>query len=607
MGPKKTKLMRGDRYGLLKAAELAAELVGEYERARDGAVKVRVECPDDESWDDIEVTHVNRMDRWQVKRLKQDLAAEDASELLASAVSTGSDGIRRILGVAAFVPVTKGTKVLFNMRDLAELCDEARRPGTDAALFAMREKKTPAFKFVSASHAAGTGPEAILATLQQLHIQELGMEEAIRARARTHLHDFFSNADEVFEEIHSWFIKNPDATVVVDVGLLYEHVVDRVAKRDPTRSRWIYVARDPVKATWASHGPLTHERLVDVAWEAGQGRVRVGAPPVAGDAVSSALARLALHRVNGVALETATSDVAEWTAHSLGLCGGTLGKSVSRPQCGWEALTMSPPTHVPRSETDTPAFATLLSDAMDKRVWSRYVSAVGKHLIEDELAADLQPKMHAIWSAWHACLDADPSRRASFLRSMLATVEEWGRKGFDRSVRVGSSLVEELARATIVAVAIAAAFDGGNVPSEVGAAGAISNLRFGTVGAHVVALASASHPEDRRPWRLADAAGPMFASEAGIAILGLVEASATEIFDVAVEEAVPFHASDSAAQNFRHSGSPPPVLTASPKFVAALAKGIEAVKKHLSDVLGRMNDLRFESLRRALEGASSNG
>ena len=99
----------------------------------------------------------------------------------------------------------------------------------------------------------------------------------------------------------------------------------------------------------------------------------------------------------------------------------------------------------------------------------------------------------------------------------------------------------------------------------------------------------------------------MFASESGIAILGVVEASATELFDVAAADAGPFHTSDHASENFRHAGLPPPLLTASPKFVAAMARGVEAVRLYLSDVLHHMNDRRLQSLLSALEGASHNG
>ena len=483
------------------------------------------------------------------------------------------------------------------------MCDGARTPGTDAALFATREEKKKAFKFVTESLPIGTAQTAVLTTLQHLHVEELGLEDALRARARAHLRDLFTNADEVVDQINSWFLNNPDGTVVVDVALLYERIVERVAKRDPARPRWIHLSRDPVRATWACRGPLAQEDLVTVSWDVGRGRVQLGTPPRTGEAVSSALARLALHRVGSTSMEVSVADAADWSQQSATLCGGTLGKSTTPVRFASNAASIETPAHAPRAETDTPTFAAQLNDAMDARVWTALVGAVDKRLVEEKLEQGLRSKMRATWTAWHACLDADSSRRASFLRSMLATVEEWGRNGFDASVRVGPELADDLARTTVVALAVAAAFDGSTMTVDVGAAGAINNLVLGEVRAHVVALSAASHPEERKPYPLTNAAGPMLAAETGIAILGVVNASASDLFDVAFEETVPFHASDLASQSFRHAGAPPPILTANPKFVAALSKGVEALRKHLAEVLGRMNDLRLESLRRALNGA----
>jgi len=604
MGTKKTGLMRGDRYGLLKAAELAAELIADYERGRDGAIKIRVECLDDDSWDDIEVTHRSRIDRWQVKRVKENLAFVDASKLVASA--GGGNGTRRILGVAAFVPIKDGVRPVCNLRDLAELCAEARKPGVEAALFATREQKKRAFKFVTRSLASGTNQSDVLATLQHLHVEELGLEDALRARARTHLHDVFTNADEVVEQIHTWFLKHPDGTVEVDVALLYKQVVERYATRDPARQRWIHLSRDPVRAIWACRGPLAHQELVKVAWDVGHGRIQLGTPPRMGEAVSRALTRLALHRVDSVSLEAAITDAPKWKEDSAALCGGTLGNTTTQAQLACDPLTASTQGHSPCSEPDTPTFAGLLTTTMDERTWSLYVDAVDKHLAQDDLEGELRKQLREEWIAWHTCLDADATRRSDFLRSMLATVEEWERTGFDASVRMGPVLVDDLARATVVALAVAAAFTGSSLTIELGASGDISNLRLGAVLGHVVALSAASHPDERTPYRLAYAAGPMFASEAGIAILGVVEASASDLFDIATEEAAPFHASDLASQNFRHAGSPPPILTANPKFVAALSHGVGALRAHLSEMLGRMNNLRIESLQRALDGASKN-
>lgn len=56
MGARKTSLARGDRYGLLKATELAAEMIGQYERGLDGVRELRVESLEEAIWDDIVTT-----------------------------------------------------------------------------------------------------------------------------------------------------------------------------------------------------------------------------------------------------------------------------------------------------------------------------------------------------------------------------------------------------------------------------------------------------------------------------------------------------------------------------------------------------------------------
>jgi hypothetical protein len=85
MGERKTKLARGDRYSILKAAEPAAEMIADYERGRDGMRELRVESLEETIWDDIEAVHEGHIDRWQVKRLLQPFDREDAAEIVAAA------------------------------------------------------------------------------------------------------------------------------------------------------------------------------------------------------------------------------------------------------------------------------------------------------------------------------------------------------------------------------------------------------------------------------------------------------------------------------------------------------------------------------------------
>jgi hypothetical protein len=251
--------------------------------------------------------------------------AYEVEALVATAARETS--ARRILGVAALVPVLDGTKEVCHLRDLANLCAEARKPGTDPTLFARNEKKNATFKLVR----SGSGPSAtdasVLATLRSLHVRELGLEDALLERAEAHLKHVFANADEVVKRIRDWFVNYPDGKIVVDIALLYGQVVDGCAKRISGHPRWIYLSRDAVAATWASRGPLLHEQLVEATWRSGHARVELGVGPRPRESVSAAVTRLALHRVGGTSVEASSADASAWNAQAVELCGGTLGRN----------------------------------------------------------------------------------------------------------------------------------------------------------------------------------------------------------------------------------------------------------------------------------------
>jgi hypothetical protein len=450
-----------------------------------------------------------------------------------------------------------------------------------------------------------SSPEALVSTLQRLRVEEIGIEDRLRNQAAAHLHDLFVNADELVNQLHNWFIQHPDGTIRVNVKLLYEEVVDRHGKRDPARPRWVHLMRDTVRPQWSARGSLTFKEIVERGWGTEESiRVQLGTRPFSGELTSACLSRLMLHLSSRTVIEADPAH--QWQAHSLGLCAGTLGLAVEAPVIACDPIgSISPQS--PREELSEGELSGMLSSQMDDRVWKEYTEAVVRHLNEDDIGTDLRPLMQSIWIEWNTELGKSKSHGASFVRAMLATAEEWKRKGFDVAVRTGRLLVEELARATIVALAIAAALTAGGIPTSVGPEGTIENLRLGPISAHIVALAAASHPDDRKPWRLSDAPGAMFSEEAGITILGVVDASSSELYGLACEEVVPFHTSDAAAQNYHHTGRPFPLLTASPLFRVSIKKGLSAVQRYLSEALGMMNADLVKSLQEAVEGAPANG
>jgi len=606
MGERKTKLGRGDRYGLLKAAELAAEMIADYERAREGVRELRVESLEEAIWDDIEAVQQAHTDRWQVKRLLKPFDREEAAKIVAAAGSH-ADPTCLHFGVAKLVPVTKAKKgkkgLEFGLEELQQLCHEARQTGLVPADLEKREKGRPCYDFVASSLSGSA--DAIVQALRRLWIHELGLEEELFAEIVGHLEDVFVNATEVAKQLHNWFVQHPDGAIRVDVALLYTEVIEPYGKRDPSRPRWIQLARDPVEPRWDVRGPLALDSLIEGAWgSAERVRVQLASAPFRGDRASAALSRLVLHQAPHASTEA--KDGPEWQRLAMSLCGGTLGYLGQPNDVSFGPLSTTS-AGPPRTQVAEGMLAEKLASMMNDAVWTSYAAAMIKRLHEEDVGDDLRAAMKEVWAAWHATLNPFPTARASFLRSMLATAEEWGRSGFDVAVRTGRLRLDELVRTTIVALAIVSALKPGHVDVEVGASEEVDNLRLGTVPAHLIALAAASHPQERTPARLCDAPGAMFRKERGIAILGVVGESANDLFTLACADSLPFHASDDAAQSYLHPGDPFPILTASPLLRAAMKKGLAATREHLAEALGRMNDERLRGLRRAMEGVPGDG
>jgi hypothetical protein len=99
----------------------------------------------------------------------------------------------------------------------------------------------------------------------------------------------------------------------------------------------------------------------------------------------------------------------------------------------------------------------------------------------------------------------------------------------------------------------------------------------------------------------------MLADETGMVILAGVEASAIDLYGIARDAAVPFHATDSSASNLKHRGSPVPLLTASPRLLQAMNQSVDAVRQHVVDQLQHMALDRSNELKQAVAGAVTHG
>lgn len=590
--------MRRDRYGLLKAAELAAEMVGRYERNMDCALELRVETLDASGWDDIYQLHSDRADRWQVKRQIQPLPVKDVRQLIAGAAALPHDPPTSLhLGLARFAPSTAKGAQAWDWARLAALCSDARAPGLVPADFAQTCKDRPEYVLVEQCHIDRT-PSAVVATLKRLHLDELGLEEVLQSKAAEHLRDLFQNPEEVVRKIHDWLCGNPDGRARVTVNLLYEQVVTPAARRHQARPTWIYLERDDALNRWGCQGPLQLSQIVDTICEGGGFvSISIRAQPLQRDAASASLARLFLQHSPRCA--TSVGVPAEWHDYARTLCGGTLGLSAD-----WTHPDLSPlrthPAHPARESPTEAEVAAQLNDRMDHLLWTEYVEAVERHLHEDEIESNLQSAMRAVWAAWLGVLGSTP-QRAAFLHSTLATADEGNRPGFDARTRSGPRIRGELVRATTNALAIAAAFEAGGVQTTPAPDKPAQTLLLGAVPAHVVALTVASHPETRRPYLLCDHPGVTLGMERGITILATISESTAALYRVAAMDGLPYHVADAPFGSYSRADPPCPLLTASADFRLAVRQGLPALRQHLADTLGAIADSRASSLAAAVQ------
>lgn len=605
-GPK-TQLLQRDSYGLLKATELAAEMLAEYERARDGGREMRVEDTTNPQWDDIVVHHSSRTDKWQVKRQTTDFKLADAQKLITAAVPLTAVGVlptHHHLGFMEFVAVGKGKTKHFDCVQLRELCDASRVPNLDVASFVTANQKHAAFKFIRKTLPPTVTDDIIVKALQHLHVHRLGTEAELRSKAASHLHEFFENAEVVVTQLHAWFGQNPNGLIRIDAPLLHELVIEKCAKWQPSKGRWVHLSRHGT-SKWETRGPLPVDSVVDAAWGSAENvRIDVGSKPYSNDALSSTLSRLLIHRARGA--DARASDVAEWRSAAQAACGGTLGIATDALPLACNAAACAAHPHPPTLELPGVELAEKLRNAMDARLWNELVEAVQEQLHEGRFAADVRDAMLNQWEVWQNNLSTT-ELRAGLLRSMLATAEEATRSGLEVSVRSGRLLVGQLARATIVGLAIVCGLDAVGRSASLAASGVpLQNLDIDGA-AHLIALDLASHPRDRKPCRIDEDPAHVLADERGTTILAAVGTDATKLYGLARDGALSLAAGIGASAGMIHRGPPASVLTASPAFLHALTLNLNAVGTHVAASLNEMAMERRRQLEAVVAEAVSNG
>jgi hypothetical protein len=600
MGSQKTGLMRGDGYGLLKAAELAAEMIRVFERGEAGVQQMRVEALDAPGWDDLVATRQGTTERWQIKRLLQPVSAVDISDVLITGEARPSSDLLH-LAVANYVAVKSESKEVFGLAHLADLCDRARAPGIQAADFLRVERKSKALSFIQ-DVLPGRTPQQMLDFLRRFFVERAGLEPEISGRAETHLSHAFLNTAELVRAIHAWLLQWPNGAILIDPPLLYDEILTAHGTRDPARPLWLELTRETGRPVWSARGPLSVEKLPEAVWavNAASAPVRIGiaASPFQNDLATSAVVRLLVHRDAPVTVTLEAEH--EWRAHAARLCGGTLGATD-------DELDLKCGRHPQRAATaaskslDADAFAKLLEEAMLDIFWRTMSEAVDKKLMSMPIEQNLRKDMRSHWASWYRYLSTSAQERQRFLSSMAATAEELRRPGFDRTVRVGQVLVDRFAKTAIFALAVASVFIAGGTIVDLAVAGTDVSMRFGAEVAHLIAIGAASFPGSDLPRSFIDATalGSVLREEAGVVLLGGLEASPIEIYNFALESGLPYHASESLPERYGSVGRPPIVISPGLEISKAIAQGSEALRLSLLNALTHMEADLLGSLLRA--------
>lgn len=611
MTGQKTKLMQRDSYALLKATELAAEMLADYERAMDGGCEMRIEATTEPIWDDIVIHHPARTDKWQVKRQTTDFKLADAEKLIRAAIplrpssAPSAPPTHHHFGFTELVAIGTGKEKLCTCVELRELCEASRVPNLDVEAFAAENNNDAAFKFIQRTLSPTITNEAIVRALQHLHVHRLGTEGELRTKAASHLREFLENADDVVTQLHAWFGQNPNGLIQIDSHLLHERVIERHGRRYPSKGRWVHLSRRGT-TNWETRGPLPVDKVVDGAWGSTENvRIDVGSKPYANDSVSSSLSRLLVHRTRSA--DACAADPKEWQSAAHAACGGTLGISTDALPLACNAAPPAHP-HPPRLDLTSVELAERLKNAMDSRLWSEFVEAVQMQLHETRFATDVREAAISLWDAWQNGLTTR-ELRAGFIHSMLATAEESSRGGLDVSVRSGRLLIAELARATIVGLTIACGLAAvGRSASLAFACGEqTQNLSVDGHAAHLIALQFASHPRDRKPCRIDEDPVHVLADERGTAILAAVGTGAAELYGLARDGALSLAAGAGTSAGMTHRGPPTPVLTASPALLHAMTVSRTAVGKHVAAILDGMAAEVQRQLEAVVAEAVANG
>lgn len=619
MGSQKSELMASDRFAVLKAAEIAAEMVSCAEHERAGPSAIVMEAIGQGEWDDV-VVHSMRSDgieeqeQWQIKRQNLPIEPAKIAKILASMANLrarhlqndNTSTLRFVMGFQSLVDL-KGRSDL-RLRKLQDLCKQAREPGvlTDRLLGLATSGEKPWCTFISDATQLPT--EQLRGFLRDLRLVELGGVEEIQKQGAQHLRATYENNEDLYNQIFGYLIKRVDGRFEFNYELLYNEVLRKHGQRDPAAKKWFRAQRDHIWAQWSITGTTSVADCISDCWGKTQAGVvlNLAASPVTeNDDAERALLRLAVHREEPSVVKVSASE--EWNQHLDRRIGGTLGFAPNCKQhfgCVDSQRARAP---VQTTRVAPAVLADELNGEMDAHTADSLYKSVGKRLSDPkrffggEIEAGLLAKMTKVWSEWHTLFESDLALRNCFMRSLVATATEWFRQSHAREIRVGPKAVPAMAQAIIYGLTISSVLVSGD-PSTIPADSRKgNNLQFGGSWSHLIALKFVSNESRQFGVNIDQAAVEFMADESGCAILAGTSTSSNDIVKLIEQSSAPFHVTEKSDAGFQDAYIYKPILTAELGLRLAMQLGHESVSKFLAEKFQDFAGTEIDQLKEAVE------
>jgi hypothetical protein len=618
MARSKSDLAERDRFAILKATAIAADLIASAEHGRAGPRRIVLEAVGRGEWDDVivDARSANGSDeckQWQIKRQNTPLKPASLKTLLSSMAKRlgeehGDNSPTFVLGFQTLVELS-GPKKL-TLRVLKDLCGKAREPGVQSALLVSLASTQEAGWIEMLSAATQLRGEGLVPFLKRLELAELGGEEEIRRQGIQHLREVYENADELFELIFSYLVQRPDARFEFTFELLQAELLEKHGRRNATAAKWFLAQREHSWDQWTIAGTVGVDSCVAECWGNASSGVLLhyaATPAAENDHAERALVRLAVHRAQPASLRVTNHD--DWHGYLNRRTGGTLGFDVTcKQELSATDIESAPSSGNPIRKAPG-ILANELNASMDEHTWSSVCRMISDRLLDPEqhMRVTIEPlllrAMSEVWATWHALLESDRTLRSNFILSLVSTAMELNRRSHASEIRVGPKAIPAMASAVVYGLAISTVLRSGSLPVLPANNGKGSNLRLGESWAHLIALAFVSDESARFGMNVDEAAASFMADESGCALLTGTTTTSDAILNLIDEGQAPYHVTLESDADFQGAYVRKPILTAELGLRLALKSGTGAVREFLIARFQSFVGKEWAQIRDAVESA----